>query len=317
MRGTGCEPASGNSSDSVVVTCDTTNTPWIDGDTDGLTLLVYECEGCEDQQLNGPVGFVAHNSAALSCSLDRDGYYYNATCTEGYEYKKVAYSDPLCTMVVAELTYSLVGCSDSVDIDLDEIVDDDKIDLYHSSFMGYCSSSNLSPVMGKNNECLAETDDDFCFHVDSTIDYKGVEFSYEDFREGKEPECSVPHSPVSRGFLISTSCGKTARVTDTHLMATAKGFQPAYSLKVGDVLFGDYDQNRCIVTSVDKEQTTQQYFGLNCIHSEVLVGGLRASTFGDFHTLPSWYMTYIGGGLLGSELASSLGKYFAQWFYRS
>jgi len=152
----------------------------------------------------------------------------------------------------------------------------------------------------------------YCFHVDSTIDYKGVLYSFEDLQAGKEPECNVPHTPSSRGVVISTSCNRTARVTDTHLMATTKGFRLAYSLKAGDVMFGDYDQAPCTVTSVHKEEDTQQYFGLNCVHSEVLVSGLRASTFGNFHTLPSWYMTYVGG-LMGPATASAIGGYIAEW----
>ena len=152
-----------------------------------------------------------------------------------------------------------------------------------------------------------------CFHVESTIDYKGVEYTYEELKAGKEPECTVPHTPFSKGVVISTSCDKTVRVTDTHLMSTTKGFQLAYSLKSGDVLFGDYDKEMCIVQAVEKETITQQYFGLNCVHSEVLASGLRASTFGDFHTLPSWYMTYVGG-LVGLETASFLGEYIAEWF---
>ena len=160
-----------------------------------------------------------------------------------------------------------------------------------------------------------ESDDSFCFHVDSAIDYKGVTYSYEELKAGKEPECSVPHSPSSRGVIISTTCGKTARVTDTHLMATTKGFQLAYSLKAGDILFGDYHEEHCTVTAVQKEETSQQYFGLNCVHSEVLTSGLRASTFGDFHTLPSWYMTYVGG-LVGTDAASTIGGYIAEWYFQ-
>ena len=160
---------------------------------------------------------------------------------------------------------------------------------------------------------VCDDTDDTCFHIDTKIDYKGIEYTYEELKAGKEPECTVPHTPFSKGVIISTSCGKTVRVTDTHLIATTKGFQLAYSLKAGDVLFGDYDNELCIVESVEKEKTTQQYFGLNCVHSEVLASGLRASTFGDFHTLPSWYMTYVGG-LVGSETASSLGQYISEWY---
>lgn len=160
-----------------------------------------------------------------------------------------------------------------------------------------------------------EDDDAFCFHVDSKIDYKGVEYAYEELKAGKEPECTVPHSPWSKGVIISTSCGKTVRVTDTHLMATTKGFQLAYSLKTDDVLFGNYDGEMCTVKSVEKERVQQQYFGLNCVHSEVLASGLRASTFGDFHTLQSWYMTYVGG-VLGTDTASYFGEYIAEWYFQ-
>jgi len=189
----------------------------------------------------------------------------------------------------------------------------------YQDFASYCAANG-------NTACSANwfvvlslaassgSDDDVCFHVDTVIDYKGVEYSYEDLMAGKEPECSVPHSPSSRGVIISTSCGRTARVTDTHLMATTEGFQLAYTLKAGDVLFGDYHQEQCTILSVKKEDTVQQYFGLNCVHSEVLASGLRASTFGDFHALPSWYMTYVGG-LVGSKTASALGTYIAEWYF--
>jgi hypothetical protein len=172
----------------------------------------------------------------------------------------------------------------------------------------------MSTSNATDTEDDVDESDDYCFHIDTKIDYKGVEYSYDELKAGKEPECSVPHSPMSKGVIISTTCGKSARVTDTHLMATSKGFQLAYSLKPGDILFGDYHQEQCIVTSVQKEKTIQQYFGLNCVHSEVLASGLRASTFGDFHTLPSWYMTYVGG-LMGTETASTLGDYVAEWFH--
>lgn len=159
-------------------------------------------------------------------------------------------------------------------------------------------------------------DDGVCFHVDSKIDYKGVEYSYDELKAGKESECTVPHSPNSRGVVISTSCGKTLRLTDTHLVATSHGFQLAYSLKAGDLLFGDYTGAEiCTVESVEKEKYVQKYFGLNCIHGEVLASGIRVSTFGDFHTLPSWYITYVGG-LVGTENAALLGEYIAEWYFK-
>ena len=174
-------------------------------------------------------------------------------------------------------------------------------------------STCVVPSSSFSYKGICDDPDDVCFHVDSIIDYKGQNYTYDQLVEGKEPECSVPHSPRSRGVVITTSCGKTVRVTDTHLMATTKGFKLAYSLKEGDVLFGDYDKTECAVETVEKEGTVQQYFGLNCVHSEVLVSGIRASTFGDFHTLPSWYMTYVGG-MFGSDMAAAIGDYIAEWY---
>ena len=188
-------------------------------------------------------------------------------------------------------------------------------ETFYTNCTRVASTVTAAPSITPTTDIVDTGDDDFCFHIDSIIDYKGVKYSYEELKAGKEPECSVPHAPSSRGVVITTSCGKSARVTDTHLMATTKGFQLAYSLKSGDILFGDYHDEKCIVSSVQKEENIQQYFGLNCVHSEVLTSGLRASTFGDFHTLPSWYMTYVGG-LLGSSTASSLGGYIAEWYFQ-
>lgn len=190
----------------------------------------------------------------------------------------------------------------------------------YESYSDYCAangcfteSSNF--LLQITPSKVSDDDDGVCFHVDTRINYKGVEYTYEELLAGKEPECTVPHSPTSRGVVISTNCGKTIRVTDTHLLSTSKGFQLAYSLKQGDVLFAGYDDREmCTVTSVRKELLPQKYFGLNCIHSEVLASGLRASTFGDFHTLSSWYMTYVGS-VMGMQKASQFGDYVAEWYY--
>ena len=178
----------------------------------------------------------------------------------------------------------------------------------------------LSPVAtetirGECDKFPNDRKDDVCFHVDSEINYKGIDYTYEDLLNGKEPECTVPHSPKSRGVRIITSCNRTARVTDTHLLATPNGFRMAYSLKIGEILFSSYsDDSFCSVVSVEKESNDQNYFGLNCVFSEVLVSGLRASTFGDFHTLPSWYMAYVGP-FLGAKITSRLGTHIAEWYY--
>lgn len=84
-------------------------------------------------------------------------------------------------------------------------------------------------------------------------------------------------TPSSKGVVVSTSCDKALRVTDKHLIATSRDFQLAFSLKPGDVLFESFeDEDTCVVASVEREKSEQNYFVLNCVHSEVLVSGLRA-----------------------------------------
>jgi hypothetical protein len=197
------------------------------------------------------------------------------------------------------------------DFSCDGVVDDDGVDAACDMFCSVGTVCEESSV----GSCHGNDDDNSCFHTDAMITYKGKTYSFDDLKTGKEPECTVPHTPRSRGVVIETSCNKTVRVTDTHLMATPVGFQLAYSLKAGDKLFGDYENKEvCVVESVNKEKTTQTYFGLNCVHSEVLIDGVRASTFGDFHTLPSWYMYYVGG-TVGVDTASMMGDYLAEWYY--
>jgi hypothetical protein len=260
----------------------------------GLTMSAYDTSSsCNSAEMSGLYGYAGYQGC------DGNGILYGSDSIAAY------FTDDCSGDAVISLSYDdflPAQCSIGL-VDDDYYYDDGDYDdgpIYDNVYLSFSYSGD---------------DDDVCFHVDSKIDYKGVEYTYEELKAGKEPECSVPHSPSSKGVIISTSCDKTVRVTDTHLLATTKGFQLAYSLKAGDVLFGDYGSEMCTVKSVEKEQTTQQYFGLNCVHSEVLASGLRASTFGDFHTLPSWYMTYVGG-MIGTETASSLGEYVAEWYFK-
>jgi hypothetical protein len=226
---------------------------------------------------------------------DSISIYFASDCS-GTALFTVSYS------AIASANTCLAGVMTTDDVD-DDGDDDDVLDM----ILNYEAYGSVAYG--------ADDDDDVCFHVETIIDYKGVKYTYEDLKAGKEAECVVPHSPFSRGVVVSTSCDKVVRVTDTHLLATTKGFQLAYSLKPGDILFGGYDDQMCVVRSVKREETIQQYFGLNCVHSEVLASGLRASTFGDFHTLPSWYMNYVGS-IFGSESASLVGEYVAEWYFQ-
>lgn len=177
-------------------------------------------------------------------------------------------------------------------------------------------SQGSRPVTDSSSDDESESEsDNFCFHIDTVVSYRGAEYGYEELKAGAEPECTIPHSPRARGVVIFTSCNKTVRVTDTHLLSSPTGFRQAFSLKPGDVLFGDFKANEeCEVTSVEKETSLQQYFGLNCIHSEVLANGILASTFGDFHALPAWFMHYVGG-LIGLTSSSYTGDIISEALY--
>jgi hypothetical protein len=154
------------------------------------------------------------------------------------------------------------------------------------------------------------------FHEDTLINYKGKEYTLAELQAGAEPECHVPHVPTARGVTIATTCGRNVTTTETHLMVTPKGHQLAHTLNVGDELFGDFTgEQKCLVTAVTRTNSNARFFGLNCVHSEVLANGLRASTFGDFHTLPAWYM-YYAGLLLGPDAASRLGDNIADSFFQ-
>ena len=294
------------------------------------TVLGYNLNKCQGNR-DGDDTSIMYTSCEMSGDMTNFTVYYNSYSTSAFcEGTPVANSDTYTGLVEGCSSGSKYRCATDLEVttygspqhignwNTDYCGDEDNPEeemewniLSYSS----CSSHSDCQVESTSYSYMKVCDDfdHICFHVDSIIDYKGQNYTYDQLVEGKEPECSVPHSPRSRGVVITTSCGKTVRVTDTHLIATTKGFRLAYSLKEGDVLFGDYDKTECVVETVEKEGTVQQYFGLNCVHSEVLVSGIRASTFGDFHTLPSWYMTYVGG-MFGSDIAAVVGDYIAEWY---
>jgi hypothetical protein len=228
-------------------------------------------------------------------------------CNEDHTYHWATYNSR-CVMKGNER----VQFDTCLNFNLYQDMDDDDDDLNpYTSFQAYCHGSESD-------------NDDVCFHISSVITYKGRAYSYDDLVNGLESECTVPHSPTSRGVVIETICvdenlivtNKTLRVTDTHLVATSRGFQVAYSFKTGDeVLAGYTESHKCTVQSVHKEASTETYFGLNCVYSEVLADGIRVSTFGDFHTLPAWYMTYVGA-VIGPGAASVIGEYASDLFFR-
>jgi hypothetical protein len=94
---------------------------------------------------------------------------------------------------------------------------------------------------------------------------------------------------------------------------TERGLQPAGELRAGhDGVFADLAETaKCQVLSVTKETEGQEYFGLNCINSQVLADGLKASTFEKLHSVPAFWMQVMGR-VLGIKRASQLGDYIAE-----
>lgn len=182
---------------------------------------------------------------------------------------------------------------------------------------GDCSDSDCEKIC-EDSSCYAascDISDDVCFHQSSEITYKNKVYTFSELLDGLEPECVVPHTPLSIGVRVSTSCGRTFRVTETHLVATPHGYQPAHNLAKGDTVYGGYGGGKeCTVVSIEKDTIPESYFGLNCVQSVVLVNGIRASTFGDFHFMPAFYMRYVGS-ILGIRIASWTGDYLAQGYF--
>ena len=77
-------------------------------------------------------------------------------------------------------------------------------------------------------------------------------------------------------------------------------------------MFTDLEETHsCQIVSVTKESHKQQYFGLNCLNSQVLANGLKSSTFEKLHSIPAFWMR-IAGRILGIKRASDIGNYIAE-----
>ena len=155
-----------------------------------------------------------------------------------------------------------------------------------------------------------------CFHEDTLITYAGKEHSLEEIRAHLYQECSIPHIVRTYGVIVTAECGseeKTLKLTDGHLVYTQRGLQAAADLKPArDTLYADLAESvKCQVVSVTKEQQEHDYFGLNCLNSQVLASGLKASTFEKLHSVPSFWM-HVMGRILGIKRASQLGDYIAK-----
>lgn len=168
-----------------------------------------------------------------------------------------------------------------------------------------------------------------CFHEATQIEYKGMKASLADFLAKKMPECVVPHIVHAAGVRITVACKskviKTLRLTDEHLVFFGRSVGPMSAVPVGvkaaaelgpaDVVFSDVaEHDFCHVLRVERD-APGKYFGLNCKESVVLADGIKTSTFGRFHTVPSLYMKYASS-IFGIEIASKIGDAMSEAFHK-
>lgn len=177
-----------------------------------------------------------------------------------------------------------------------------------------CCSDGQSYCASSCSFTSATDDDDSCFSVDSIITYGGNAYSFEQLKNGAVAECVIPHVVPARGIVIETSCG-VLDVTPTHLLWDGTSYKTALDFYLGDHLYNGSDEN-CIITSIQYKSEASEYFGLNCLDSDVLVNGMKASTFGNYHFVPATYMKYVGS-FVGIQTASKVGETFASAFFQA
>jgi hypothetical protein len=151
------------------------------------------------------------------------------------------------------------------------------------------------------------------------ITYKGANFKLSELKK-EHPECVVPHVVSTNGVRVETTDGHIVRLTGDHLVYTSTGLVQASHLKPGQLLFTTLPDNKKADNNNDKQTTRvvrvtpeqdQRYFGLNCLDSVVLANGIRVSTFGKYHLIPTMWMRFAGQ-IVGVRRASAIGDTFAQ-----
>jgi hypothetical protein len=172
----------------------------------------------------------------------------------------------------------------------------------------YAMVGNASGCPGGIKPFVPPSNND-CFHESTKITYKNVEYTLEQLKS--HPECVVPHvRKETSGLKISTAGGKVLRVTDEHLVFSIRGLVPARALRRGDSVYTDILHPRSILVLDVEVEHGQTYFGLNCEESVVLANGIKTSTFGNLHTVPSTWMKYASK-LFGIRTASRVGDVFS------
>lgn len=179
-----------------------------------------------------------------------------------------------------------------------------------------CAASGSSSI--KVAGC-GSSSNNVCFHETTLISLGDANnLSLAALRD--HDECVVPHIVEDFGVTITSRCGvdqKVLKVTDSHLLFTQHGLKAAINLQPGvDTLFSDLTEtSTCHVLRIEKEEKQQKYFGLNCLSSQVLANGVKASTFGKLHSIPALWMQVVGR-IFGAERASRTGDFIAELAYK-
>jgi len=98
-----------------------------------------------------------------------------------------------------------------------------------------------------------------CFHEQTEITYGKQTLTKKSLEQHED--CAIPHEILTDGVKIQTTCDQALRLTNDHLVYTQSGLRTAGSVKVGDFLYNDMnEQGVCEVTSVEIERA-QSYFG--------------------------------------------------------
>ncbi len=151
-----------------------------------------------------------------------------------------------------------------------------------------------------------------CFHVDSLICHNGEKIRAGDVGKENNLLCVI-HFVIAVGVVIETNLHRPLRLTDRHLVFSARGLVEAATVQVGDVLFCDEEEkSTCTVLRVYSEKSPQMYVGLASLSGFVIAEGVKCSFVEQFHTVPALYLK-IAAPIVGLFNAAYWGDWAVSW----
>jgi len=163
-----------------------------------------------------------------------------------------------------------------------------------------------------------------CFHASTTITYNGKNYTLFQLQNGEESDCHIPHLVRAKSVHLDIVCDSTKQfiaLTADHLIFTDGGLKAAGKFVKGDMVYvvgGTLPSKRinqiCHVDKVTFDSFDSDHFGLNCLKSTVHANGILVSTFGQYHSLPSAWMSIVGH-VFGVKKASTFGDSISTWWF--